>query len=64
MDSKTLKKLKEVLEEKLPNRKFFILDPSSMSNAEIAETMREIKEYKEELQIKENIEKINKVFLN
>ncbi len=64
MDLEKTKKLKKLLEENFPNRKFWILDPSTQSLAEQNEVLREIEEFREKEILKENIEKISKVFLN
>ncbi len=49
MDLETTKILKEYLEKYYPNRKFWILDPNSQTEAEMKEIIREIKKYQKEL---------------
>ena len=46
MDLEKTKKLKQLLEENFPNRKYWIVDNSSMTEAEIIETFKEIEEFK------------------
>ncbi len=48
MDLEETKKLKEYLEKIFPNKKYWVLDPNSQTEAEMQEILREIKKYKKE----------------
>lgn len=65
MDPEKIKRIKEYFNKLYPNRKLWILDPDSMTEAEMKETVNEIKEHAKKLKEEQDkIDKLKRIFLN